>query len=169
VLVLIRHSVPEVDPARPADEWRLSEEGRARCAALATRVRALAPRRLLSSPEPKALETAELIAPALGLEVEVEVERDLREHERRTLPFLPRDEFVRRMREFFARPDEVVLGEESAGAARGRFSAVVDSVERPAAVVTHGTVIALYRAGSDPDGGFAFWEGLALPDVVEVS
>jgi hypothetical protein len=32
--VLVRHSVPEVDPARPAEEWRLSEEGRARCAAL---------------------------------------------------------------------------------------------------------------------------------------
>jgi broad specificity phosphatase PhoE len=167
VLVLVRHSVPEIDPARPADEWRLSEEGRTRCEPLATRVRASAPRRLLSSPEAKALETAELIAPALGLEVEVE--RDLREHERRTLPFLPRDEFVLRMRELFARPNEVVLGEESADAARARFAAVVDAAERPAAVVTHGTVIALYRAGSEPDGGFAFWERLALPDVVEVS
>jgi broad specificity phosphatase PhoE len=73
------------------------------------------------------------------------------------------------MRELFARPDEVVIGEESADAARARFAAVVDAAERPAAVVTHGTVIALYRAGSEPDGGFAFWERLALPDVVEVS
>jgi broad specificity phosphatase PhoE len=167
VLLLIRHSVPEIDPARPAEEWQLSEEGRARCEHLGAQVAAHRPERLLSSPEPKALETAELIAPALGLEVEVD--GDLREHQRRSLPFLPRAEFLRRMGEFFARPDEVVVGEESAGAARVRFAAVVDSVGRPAAVVTHGTVIALYAAGSDPDGGFGFWKTLALPDVVQVS
>jgi 2,3-bisphosphoglycerate-dependent phosphoglycerate mutase len=167
VLLLIRHSVPEIDPARPAEDWQLSEEGRARCGPLAVELGAFEPRRLLSSPESKALETAELIAPALGLEVEVEA--DLREHERRSLPFLPRAEFVDRMSAFFARPDEIVVGEESAGAARARFAAVVDSISRPAAVVTHGTVIALFVAGSDPDGGFGFWQTLALPDVVKVS
>jgi 2,3-bisphosphoglycerate-dependent phosphoglycerate mutase len=167
VLLLVRHSVPEIEPTRPAEEWRLSEEGRARCGPLGAEVGAFAPQHLLSSPEPKALETAELIAPALGLEVTVE--RDLREHERRSLPFLPRTEFVRRMRELFAKPDEVVVGEESAEAARARFAAVVDSIGRPAVVVTHGTVIALYAAGSDPDGGFGFWRTLSLPDVVKVT
>lgn len=167
MLLLIRHSVPEIDPRRPAAEWRLSEEGRARCNRLGAQVAGYRPERLLSSPEPKALETAELIAPKLGLEVELD--GDLREHERRSLPFLPRAEFLDRMRKFFARPDEVVVGEESAGTARARFVAVVDSIGRPAAVVTHGTVIALYAAGSDPDGGFGFWKTLALPDVVTVS
>jgi broad specificity phosphatase PhoE len=167
VLLLVRHSLPEIDWTRPAEEWRLSEEGRVRCERLGIQVGAYGPERLLSSPEPKAFETAELIAPTLGLEVEVE--DDLREHERRTFPFLPRAEFLRRMRELFARPDEVVVGEESANAARARFAAVVDSIGRPAAVVTHGTVIALYAAGSDPDGGFGFWKTLALPDVVKVS
>jgi 2,3-bisphosphoglycerate-dependent phosphoglycerate mutase len=167
VLLLVRHSLPEIDWTRPAGEWRLSEEGRVRCERLAIQVGAYGPERLLSSPEPKAFETAELIAPTLGLEVEVEV--DLREHQRRTLPFLPRAEFLGQMREFFARPDEVVVGEESAKAARARFAAVVAAIGRPAAVVTHGTVIALYTAGSDPDGGFGFWKTLALPDVVKVS
>lgn len=166
MLLLVRHSVPEIDPARPATEWRLSEEGRARCERLGAQVGAYGPERLLSSPEPKALETAEQIAPALGLAVEIAC--DLREHERRTLPFLPRAEFLRRMGEFFARPDEVVVGEESADAARARFAAVVEAISRPAVVVTHGTVIALYAAGSDPDGGFGFWKTLALPDVVKV-
>ena len=165
-MLLVRHSLPEIDPARPAEEWPLSEEGRARCERLAVQVGEYRAQLLLSSPERKALETAELIAPTLGLEVQPN--DDLREHERRTLPFLPRAEFLRRMRAFFARPDEVVVGEESANAARARFAAVVDAIDGPAVMVTHGTVIALYVAGSDPDGGFAFWKTLALPDVVEV-
>lgn len=165
-MLLVRHSVPEIEPARPAHEWRLSADGRARCERLARQVAAYEPELLLSSPEPKALETAELIAPRLGLAVKVE--NDIREHERRTLPFLPRSEFLRLMREFFARPDEVVVGEESASAARARFASVVDSIDRPAVAVTHGTVIALYVAASDEDGGFAFWKTLALPDAVHV-
>jgi broad specificity phosphatase PhoE len=164
VLLLVRHSVPDVDPASPAEEWRLSDEGRARCERLALQVASYRPERLLSSPEPKALETAELIAPVL--ELDVEVEDDLREHVRRTLPFLPRAEFLERMRELFARPDEIVVGEESAHAARARFAAVVDALDRPTAVVTHGTVIALYVAGDEPDGGFAFWRSLEMPSVV---
>lgn len=165
-MLLVRHSLPEIDPGRPADEWSLSEDGRSRCEHLALQVASYRPERLLSSPEPKALETAELIAPILKLAVEVE--EDLREHLRRALPFLPRAEFLRRMRELFARPDEVVVGEESARAARARFAAVVDSIGVPAAVVTHGTVIALYTAGEDPDGGFGFWKTLELPSVVKV-
>ena len=164
MLLLVRHSVPEVDPASPAAEWRLSEDGRARCERLGLQVGSYRPERLLSSPEPKALETAELIAPRL--ELKVEVEDDLCEHARRTLPFLPRAEFLERMRELFARPDDVVVGEESAREARARFAAVVDALDRPAAVVTHGTVIALYLAGDDPDGGFGFWKTLEMPTVI---
>lgn len=164
-MLLVRHSVPEIDPARPSEEWRLSEEGRRRCAPLAERLARYELRRLLSSPEPKALETAQLVAPALGLDVEVEV--DLRETERRTVGWLERDELHDGIRELFARPDEVVFGEESANAALARFARVVESVPEPAAFVTHGTVISLYVAGSDPDGGFGFWKTLELPDVVE--
>jgi broad specificity phosphatase PhoE len=165
-LLLVRHSVPQLDPSAPSEDWRLSDEGRARSEQLAIDVAAHEPRRLLSSPEPKALETAELIAPALGLQVEIE--HDLRETARRTVGWLSQDVLHERIRELFARPAEVVFGEESANAALARFSRVVDGVEEPAVVVTHGTVISLYVAGSDPDGGFGFWKTLRLPDVVEV-
>lgn len=166
MLLLVRHSAPEIDPSVPAVAWRLSDEGRARCERLAREVAGYAPPRLLSSPEPRAVETAELIAPAL--ELEVEVVDDLREHERRTLPFLPRAELDRRMRDFFARPSELVVGEETADAACARFAAVVDQLAERAVVVSHGTVIALYVAGSDADGGFGFWKTLELPHVVKV-
>lgn len=163
-MLLVRHSVPAPEPSVPSEEWRLSEEGRTLCEALAGQVGAYDPRRLLSSPEPKALETAELIAPALGLEVEVE--QDLRETARRTVGWLEQDDLTERIRELFAKPGEVVFGEESASAALARFSRVVEGVEDLTAFVTHGTVMSLYVAGSDPDGGFGFWRTLGLPDVV---
>jgi 2,3-bisphosphoglycerate-dependent phosphoglycerate mutase len=163
-LLLVRHSVPAADPSVPSEEWRLSDEGRALCEALAGQVGAYEPQRLISSPEPKALETAELIAPVLGLAVEVE--DGLRETARRTVGWLEQNALHEGIRQLFARPDEVVFGEESGSAALARFSRVVERVEEPAAFVTHGTVMSLYVAGSDPDGGFAFWKTLGLPDVV---
>jgi broad specificity phosphatase PhoE len=166
VLLLVRHSAPEVDPALPAEEWRLSEEGRARCAPFAARLAAYDPRRLLSSPEPKARETAELVGAALGLEVSLS--DGLRETARRTVPWLKREEFERGVRGLFERPDEIVFGEESATAALARFTTAVDGLTEPAVVVSHGTVISLYaaaRAGRDP---YELWRGLGLPDLVVV-
>jgi broad specificity phosphatase PhoE len=157
-LLLVRHSVPAPDPSVPSEEWRLSEEGRSLCGPLAIQVGAHEPRRLLTSPEPKALETAELIAPVLGLDVEIE--DGLRETARE------QNVLHERIRQLFAKPDEVVFGEESASAALARFSRVVEGVEEQAAFVTHGTVISLYVAGSDPDGGFEYWKTLGLPHVV---
>ena len=164
-MLLVRHSLPAPDPSVPSEEWRLSEEGRALCEPLAIQVGAHEPRRLLSSPEPKALETAELIAPVLGLELEIE--DGLRETARRTVGWLEQNVLHERIRELFAKPDEVVFGEESASAALARFSRVVGGVEEQAAFVTHGTVMSLYVAGSDPDGGFSYWKTLGLPHVVE--
>ncbi len=34
-LILVKHSLPVLEPAVPAREWRLGEEGRRRCAGLA--------------------------------------------------------------------------------------------------------------------------------------
>jgi broad specificity phosphatase PhoE len=165
-VLLIRHSAPEIDPARPAEEWPLSEEGRRRCAPLAERVALYRPDRLLSSPEPKALETAALIAPMLGLDVEVD--DALRETARRTVGWLDREAFRAGIRALFARPDDVVFGEESAAAALARFAEAVEALEGRPAVVTHGTVMSLYVGRSHPDRGFAFWERLGLPAAVEI-
>jgi broad specificity phosphatase PhoE len=165
-VLLVRHSVPQVDPALPAEEWRLSEEGRARCAPLAARLAAYEPRRLLSSTEPKARETAELIGAELGLAVTLS--DGLRETARRTVPWLERDAFERGVRELFERPNEIAFGEESAAAALARFTAAVNGLTEPAIVVTHGTVISLYaaaRMGRDP---YELWRRLELPDLLVV-
>lgn len=164
-MLLVRHSVPEVEPGVPSEEWRLSEEGRKRCGPLAQRLSGFEPRVLLSSTEPKARETAELVAPALGLDVQLS--DGLRETERRTVGWLEPHELELGIRRLFERPDEVVYGEESAGAALSRFEAAVEGLPESAVVVSHGTVISLYvaaRTGRDP---FELWQSLELPDVVE--
>ena len=121
---------------------------------------------LLSSPEPKARETAELLAPTLGLEVVVA--EGLRETARRTVGMLAADDFDRGIRALFEQPDEVVFGEESAADALSRFEAAVAGVSDPAVVVTHGTVLSLYAAAKTGRDPFELWRSLELPDVVEV-
>jgi broad specificity phosphatase PhoE len=165
-LLLVRHSVPELDLSVPSEEWRLSEEGRRRCGPLAERLARHEPRVLLASTEPKVRETAELVAPTLGLEVQLS--DGLRETARRTVGWLTPEEIDRGVRELFERPSEVVYGEESAEAALARFEAAVAGLPEPAVVVTGGTVLSLYAAPRLGRDAYELWSGLELPDVVEV-
>jgi broad specificity phosphatase PhoE len=165
-VLLVRHSLPEVDRSIPAAAWRLSAEGRARCEALAERVAAYEPELVVASPEPKARETAELLARSLGLEVRESP--DLREQERRTVGWLDRDDLEAAIRRLFAEPEPVVFGEESAAAALGRFSRAVEELGDRAVVVSHGTVISLYVAAQTGQDPFELWRSLELPDLVVV-
>jgi broad specificity phosphatase PhoE len=165
-LLLVRHSAPELDPSVPSEEWGLSEEGRRRCGPLAERVGAHGPELLVSSSEPKARETAELIGRPLGLDVQLV--DGLRETARRTVGWLEPDELEHGIRALFSRPDEVVYGEESASAALARFEAAVAGLPERAVVVSHGTVISLYVAAKTGRDPFELWRSLELPDVVEV-
>ena len=165
-MLLVRHSAPELDPSVPSEEWRLSEDGQRRCGPLAERLALHHPRILLASTEPKARETAELVAPALGLEVQLS--DGVRETARRTVGWLAAEEIDRGIRELFERPGEVVFGEESAEAALARFEAVVAGLQQPAVVVTHGTVLSLYAAPRIGRDAYELWTSLELPDIVEV-
>ena len=55
-LLLVRHAMPEMDPAVPPDRWRLAPAGRAAAAALRLPPHAL----LTASDQPKAVETVRL-------------------------------------------------------------------------------------------------------------
>ena len=84
-----------------------------------------------------------------------------------TAPFLTHRAFKEAMREFFARPAELIFGEETAEAAFSRFSTTIDHLlgehaDRNLLVVTHGTVMSLYLshwAAIDP---YPLWEELGL-------
>ncbi len=168
-LILIKHSLPLIDPALPARQWRLSEEGRQRCEELAVRVAALMPMQLFSSHEPKAQETAELVGARLNLAVTPV--RDLHEHARENVPFLSPEEIHRSIKEFFRQPDALVFGEESARQTLERFTRAVAGIvaahqNGDLAIVAHGTVITLLVAAHNAIDPYSFWQQLALPDVV---
>jgi broad specificity phosphatase PhoE len=165
-LILVKHSMPEVDPAVPAHQWTLSAEGRRRCDSLAVALMAYHPAAVVCSAEPKAGATAALVAARLGLGYEVAA--GLHEQERRTSKYLPTAEFEATMEQLFAQPRNLVFGEETARQAQDRFSSAVESVmarypKETVIIVAHGTVIALFAArhtGIDP---FPLWRRLGLP------
>jgi len=85
VLLLVRHAEPTIDRAVPASRWNLSPGGRRAAARIASSLASFHPGACFSSPEPKALQTAEALAPSLGLDVVAP--EAFREHDRSEVPF----------------------------------------------------------------------------------
>jgi broad specificity phosphatase PhoE len=171
-LLLIKHSLPVPIPGINAHDWQLSDEGRRRCDALSRRIAPYAPTSIVTSLEPKARETGDLVGRALN--VPVESAPDLHEHDRTGVPYLGKEEFESTIRAFFDRPNDLVFGHETAHEAESRFSrAVEETLARHAtgtiAIVTHGTVISLFVAAKFRLNPFSLWRRLALPSFVVVS
>lgn len=171
-LLLIKHSLPTLQPTIPAAQWLLSEEGRQRCASLAQQVAGYSPKVVVCSQEPKASETGRLLARQLGLPWAVAP--NLHEHERPTPGLAARNMFESAVESFFARPKELVFGAESAQQTQKRFTKAVEAVcaNYPAknlAIVAHGTVISLFVAHKTGLETFSFWKRLGLPSVVVLS
>ncbi|MCI0475750.1 MAG: phosphoglycerate mutase family protein [Anaerolineales bacterium] len=170
-LLLIKHAMPELDPTVPAPEWHLGERGRARCESLANKLTAYALNVIVSSVEPKAIETAQIVATRLSKPHEIA--EGLHEHDRRNVPFMPLAELEARAAEFFAKPDELVLGSETGNQAHARFANAIDRViekhpQKNIAIVSHGSVISLFIARNN-EMPFDFWKRLGLPSIVVLS
>lgn len=178
-LVLVKHSHVDVVPGRPPRTWGLSDEGRRRAALLAGRLADFDVARVVSSVEPKAVETAEIVAQRLT--VPSASVPGLHEQLRDTAPYLGEKDFQTAIAWLFDEPSKVVFGEESADAAADRFSAAIESLvmdersaERSAShrdriVVAHGTVISLYVARAAGIEPFPLWQSLGLPSYVVLS
>jgi probable phosphoglycerate mutase len=167
-LILVRHAAPEQDPDVSPTRWRLSAAGRAAAAALADKLADLAPAVVCSSPEPKAAETAEIIARPLGLPVA----RDpgFEEH-RRGWPFeTDPAAFQARVGRVLTERAVSIDGAETGEAAAARFAAALGRrSERPLLVVSHGTVLSLHVAAGTGEDAFALWRSLALPEALLLS
>jgi broad specificity phosphatase PhoE len=169
-IVFIRHSLPEIDLTRPAREWHLSEAGRLRCKTLASQLAYINPQCMVSSLEPKAIETAQILADALGLDFETA--NDLHEHLRREAYHSSQEDFESSVRNFFKQPGRLVFGEETADQTHARFAQAVQTIQErspaqtPLVIVTHGTVITLYVARAYNREPFPFWKNLKLPCMV---
>lgn len=168
-LILVKHSLPEIQENLPAKEWHLSEEGQIRARALAERLTEYHPDVIFSSAEPKAMETAEIVAARLG--TQFQVVEGLHEHDRSTTPYHSKADFERLIHEFFARPDELVFGSETASEAHARFAKTIYSLfgshqSQTIVIVAHGTVISLFVSRLTGAADLSLWNELGLPSLV---
>jgi broad specificity phosphatase PhoE len=139
---------------------------------LAARLAAHAPDVIVTSRESKANETGALVAERLH--VTLEVADGLHEHMRERASWLPEQEFEQAVAAFFARPNELVFGEETAAQASARFDAAVQNVlarhpSEAVAIVAHGTVITLFLAQHAGVAPLPFWKRLGMPAFVALS
>ena len=168
-LILVKHSQPALEPDVPAAQWHLSAEGERRCGPLADRLAAYAPATLVASTEPKAQETAALVAARLGLPWRTAP--GLHEHDRAGVGWLPEGALEQRVAAFFAQADALVFGQETAAVARLRFQAAVADVlaqtpQGTVVIVAHGTVITLFTAAHTGLPPLPLWHRLGLPSFV---
>ena len=172
VVRYLTHPQVNIDPSIPVPCWGLSEVGKARTEALTVAGGLSGTTQVISSGERKAIETAEIIAAKLG--VEVEVREAMHENDRTATGFLPPADFETVADQFFAQPAASVRGWERAIDAQARIVREVEHVlaQEPAGdvlLVGHGAVgtlllchyagLAIDRAHDQGAGGgycFAF-------------
>ncbi len=169
-LILIRHSLPEIVPSIPAKQWHLSSTGRQRCEQLAVQLEEYSPDKLITSDEPKAQETGQIVAKIL--DTSCTTAPDLHEHERSNEGYFPTEEqFESRVARFFSHPRCLVFGQETADDASTRFvdavsTAIAPHPGRTIAIVAHGTVITLFVARACGIPPLPLWKRLDLPSFV---
>src|SRR5215217_2653072 len=168
-LILVKHSLPEIRKELPAREWKLSDEGRRRAGRLAERLIDYQPDLIVSSIEPKARETAEIIVDKL--KVGFHVVEGLHEHDRSKTTYLSKADFERSVQEFFANPELLVFGSETADEVHNRFAQAVHSIleshkEETIVIVAHGTVISLLVSRLTGLSGMSLWKELGLPSFI---
>jgi broad specificity phosphatase PhoE len=170
-LILIKHALPDIDPARPAQEWRLGDTGRSQAEELAERLRPYAPQRVITSREPKASETGQILASILDLPCSQV--QGLHEQERLNESYTDTATFRSKIQLLFLEPDSLHFGTETASEAQHRFSAAIETIlnnysESIIAVVAHGTVISLYAAPLLNRDAFELWQSLECGDFVVI-
>jgi broad specificity phosphatase PhoE len=145
----ITHPQVRIDPDVPVPQWGLSELGRERTEKAAKLGWVMQLGRILSSDETKAIETAEILAGASG--VKVEIIEGMHENDRSATGFLPPPEFEAAADWFFSNSTESFKGWERAADAQARIVSAVDTVLAghdptvPIAFVGHGGVGTLLK------------------------
>ena len=167
-LFLVRHGLPLLDRGRAAHEWELDPSGYDDIWALRTSGRLPRHASWFSSPEPKALATAELLTDG-----EVGVMDDLREHVRDGGEWV--DDFEDAVRRAFAVPTAVAVpGWEPLDRCRTRVVRAAEGIlsahsEDDVVLVGHGTawtVLSAALTGTEPD--LDRWRAMSMPDLIVV-
>ena len=170
-LILVKHSLPKIEKNRLANEWELSDAGRVLAQKLAVRLNGFQPEVVISSVEPKAKQTAEIIAAEHDLKLRF-IE-GLHEHDRSKVGYLNRDQFQVAVRELFEDPGRLIFGSETADACHARFQRAVHSIldqnlDKTVVIVAHGTVISLFVSRLTGMSEWSLWNDLALPSFIVI-
>ena len=169
-IILVKHSLSQINPDTPAKQWVLSAEGERRCLPLVEQLIHYQPDIIITSDEPKAIETGQRVAEHLA--IPWRVRRGLHEHERQNAPFFPAVEAFRAVvKRFFDQPGRCVFGEETADETHFRFAnAIADVLEthprQTVALVTHGTALTLFVSRLFGLDAYPLWKSLTLPSFV---
>lgn len=126
MLRYLSHPQVEIVPHLPVPKWGLSEIGRRRTLSVRHADALRATCRIVSSTETKAIETASILAGALGLELETRAA--MHENDRSATGFLEPAEFEAVADRFFAEPGKSVRGWERAIDAQARIVREVETV-----------------------------------------
>jgi broad specificity phosphatase PhoE len=121
----LSHPQVAIDPAVPVPDWGLSALGHTRAEAFAAAPLLGATRKIISSAERKAVETAQCVADRLKLPVTICAA--MHENDRSATGYLPPPEFEAMADAFFARPQESVCSWERAIDAQARILREVEA------------------------------------------
>lgn len=169
-IVLVRHARPEIDPAYPAGIWELAGDAGVAVDRLAMDLAGLSVDGIVTSPEPKAAATAQIIAAALDLPRSED--ESFREQGLDTTPWISGpDGFVQAVRDHFACPEEAVFGDEPSSVAAARFAFGVErarAMHQYPVIVTHGRVMCGYLREAIGVEPMDVWPTLRMPDALVV-
>lgn len=161
--------MPHIDTSKSSRDWQLSPEGRQSCIPLAEALKPFSPQQMLTSTEPKAHSTGQIVANHLN--IPCETTPNLHEHDREGAPFFSdKTEWHAIITTFFNQPNDLTFGNETATQALERFTQAIDQVlsnhAGTLAIATHGTVISLFVAHKTNTNALDLWHRLGLPAVV---
>jgi len=172
-VMLVRHAMPIVFPDRPPGSWRLGAEGMAQASDLARTVALQSPDLIVTSTEPKAIETGGTIA--AGLHLACSSFEGFHEQGADSVPFVDdRDEFRKIVKRHFELADRAILGSEPSRDAARRFRTALDllSIRFPEVrlplIVSHGRIMAAFLGGLTGQDPWDIWKELTFPDLIRV-
>ena len=172
LLYLVRHAEVLLRGDQPMASWQLSPAGEQQARDLSRSPAWRDVTLIASSPEAKAVATAQPTARATGLELQIDP--GLHEVERGDTPLVSRDEYHALVAAHFASPRESVSGWETGEAARERvvtcINRLVDAADGSLCVVSHGLVLGHYLADLRglPAPDLREWSAIPLPGIAVV-
>lgn len=168
---MIRHAQTKIEPDKPPEMWNLSPKGESGCIAFAETLDLSDVSHIYHSPEPKAHQTAHLIA-SVADDVQLHADAGLRELEMR-VGFLTQMEFERRVGAYLAGHEDADF-EPYAMAQEQIASCVRRATERypseSIAFVSHGRILtAFFSHLRGHRLGVSEWKKIRLPDLILVN